>query len=171
MYIYRTTNIICLLLCLDFYIAHSKSYSSSSVQVALFGSGILYNKMFLHGRIMEQQKQSIVVCIPQTLPMNRMTTGQLRSWTDYTFLARIIPYRIRRTLPAVLHPSQYFGTPGSTIFEAVAAIRGAKAYAELTYKPLRTCSLDFSAAFERISHICLFRMLTNYGYTCNLSGS
>jgi hypothetical protein len=67
------------LLCLDFYIAHSKSYSSLSVQVALFGSGILYSKMFLHGRIMEQQKQSIVICIPQTLPMNRMTTGQLRS--------------------------------------------------------------------------------------------
>ena len=98
----------------------------------------LFNQMFLGGRIMEQQKNGIVVCIPKT---DTPTTPAVYRHnillnTDYKILARIIDNRLRPTLFEVLHPSQYCGTPGNTIFDAVATVRDAIAYADLTHAPL-----------------------------------
>jgi len=60
--------------------------------------------------------------------------------------------------------SQYSGVPGNTTFFAVATVRDAVKYAFLTHAPLRILSLDFTAAFDGISHTYLFRMLKCYGY-------
>jgi hypothetical protein len=66
--------------------------------------------------------------------------------------ARIIVNRRRPTFSDMLHTSQYFGVPGNMIFDAVASVRDATVYAELTHVPLCILSLDFTAAFDRISH-------------------
>jgi len=41
--------------------------------------------------------------------------------------------------------------PGNMIFDAVASVRDAIAYAELTHVPLCTLSLDFTAAFDNFA--------------------
>jgi len=62
----------------------------------------------------------------------------------------------------MLHPSQYCGVTGNTTFKAVATVRDAIAYAELTHAPLRILSFDYTAVFGRISHTYQFRMLRIY---------
>jgi len=49
------------------------------------------------------------------------------------------------------------------VFEAVASIRDAIAYAEVTKKPLCIVSIDFNAAFDRISHEYLKEVLRMNG--------
>jgi hypothetical protein len=71
---------------------------------------------------------------------------------DYKIVARIIVNRLRPTFSNILHTSQYFGVPGNMIFDAVASVRDVIAYAELTHVPLCILSLEFTAAFDRISH-------------------
>jgi len=65
----------------------------------------------------------------------------------------------------MLHPSQYSALPGNTIFDPVATIRDPVAYSELTHDPLCILSLEFTAAFDGISHTYSLRMLKNYGYS------
>jgi hypothetical protein len=64
----------------------------------------------------------------------------------------------------MLHPSHYCAVQGNTIFDAVATVRDAVAYAELTHAPLRILSLDLTTAFDGISHTSRLRMLKNYDY-------
>jgi len=71
---------------------------------------------------------------------------------------------VRPILAELLHPSQYCGMPGNTIFDAVATVRDAIAYAETTRGPLCVVSLDFKQAFDRISHTYLFIVLRSYGF-------
>ena len=53
--------------------------------------------------------------------------------TDYKILARLIAARVRPILAELLHPSQYCGVPGNTIFDAVATVRDAIAYVGAHY--------------------------------------
>jgi Reverse transcriptase (RNA-dependent DNA polymerase). len=121
--------------------------------------------MYLDGRIIEQKKHGLVVCIAKTdiptTPADYSLITLLN--TDYKIIARIIANRLRPTISDVLYPSQYSGVPGNTIFDAVATVRYAVAYAELTHVPLYILSLDFTTAFDRILHTYLFRMLNSYG--------
>jgi hypothetical protein len=62
--------------------------------------------------------------------------------------------RLRPTLPEELHQSQHCGLPGNTTFDAVATVRDAIAYVELTHAQLCIVSLDFTAALtESRTHI------------------
>jgi len=114
---------------------------------------------------MEQRKHDIVVCIPKTdIPTTTADYRPITSLnTGYKILARIIANRLRPTRSDMLHPSQYCAVPGNTIFDAVATVRDAVAYAELTSTPLCILSLDFTADFEGISLTYRLRMLKNYG--------
>lgn len=107
----------------------------------------LFNQLYLDGRIMEQKKHGILLCLLKTdsptTPADYRPITLLN--TDYKILVCIIANRLRPTLADVLHPSQYSGVLGSTIFNAVATVRDAIAYAELTYAPLCILSLDFTA--------------------------
>jgi hypothetical protein len=95
----------------------------------------LINQMYLEGRIMEPQKHGTVVCIPKTsapnTPVDYKPITLLN--TDYKILARIVANRLRPTLSELLHPSQYCGVLGKTIFDVVATTRDAIAYVELTH--------------------------------------
>ena len=69
----------------------------------------LFNKMYLNGRITEQQNYGFVVRMPKT--DTPTTPADYRPITlldaEYKILARIIANRLRTTLSEVLHPSQY----------------------------------------------------------------
>jgi hypothetical protein len=108
----------------------------------------------------------VIVCIPKTRPS---PTSDYRSITllntDYKILARIVANRIRPTLEDLLHPSQFCGRPGNTIFEALASLREAVAVAEVKKKPLCILTLDFTDAFDRVSHQYLSAILHSYGFS------
>jgi len=51
------------------------------------------------------------------------------------------------------------------VFEAIASVREAIARAEIANTALCILSLDFKEAFDSISHLYLFTMLRNYGFS------
>jgi hypothetical protein len=85
----------------------------------------LFSQMFTINNVSEQQKRGAIVCIPKTArphqPSDYRPITLLN--TDYKILARIMANRIRPTLEELLHPSQYCGQSGNTIFEAIATVR------------------------------------------------
>jgi hypothetical protein len=127
----------------------------------------IMNQMHSDGKIMEQQKHGILVCIPKKPTPIR--PDDYRALTllnaDLKLMARIIANRLRPWLTDLLHPSQHCGVQGNTILDAIATVREAVAYAETTNKALCILSLDFKAAFDIISHMYLFKMLKAYGFS------
>ena len=121
----------------------------------------IINHMFASGPIMAQQAQGHVVCLPKKAHPKKI--DYYRPITllnaDYKILARIIANRLNPLLPDIIHPNQYCGIQGNSVFEAVASIRDTIAYAEVTKKPLCIVSIDFNAAFDRISHEYLEEVL------------
>jgi hypothetical protein len=95
----------------------------------------LFSQMFTTNNVSEQQKRGVIVSIPKTArphqPPDYCPITLLN--TDYKILARIMANRIRPTLEKLLHPSQYCGRPGNTMFEAT--VREAIAFAEVTRNP------------------------------------
>jgi hypothetical protein len=83
--------------------------------------------------------------------------------TDYKILARIKANHLRQLLSELLHPRQYYGVTGNTIFDAVATARDAVSHAEVTQDQLCNLSLDFKEDFDKIFHTYLFRMTRSYG--------
>ena len=86
----------------------------------------LFTKIFVERKLTEQQKCGVVVCIPKTA--RTTCPADFRPITlmniDYIIVARIIASRTRLGLMELLYPSQYYGVPGKTIFEASATVRG-----------------------------------------------
>jgi hypothetical protein len=123
--------------------------------------------MFVPGNLTEQQKHGVIVSIPKTTrpsqPSDYRPITLLN--TDYKILTRIVANRIRPTLENLLHPSQFCGRPGNTIFEALASVREAVAVAEVKRNPLCILTLDFRDAFDRISHKYIFAILHSYGFS------
>jgi hypothetical protein len=72
--------------------------------------------------------------------------------TDIKLLARIISNRLKPWMPDLRSPNQHCGVAGTTVFDALATIRDAVAYAEVTHKPMCIVSLDFQGAFDNIAH-------------------
>ena len=107
------------------------------------------------------------MCLPKS--SDPTTPADFRSITllntDYKIMARIIAYRLRPVMEELLHPSQFCGVPGRTIFEAIVTVREAIAQAEVTRVPLCVLSLDVQEAFDRISHKYLFPILRSYGFS------
>jgi len=126
----------------------------------------LFTQMLRDRQLSERQKQGVIVCIPKNArphtPEDYRPITLLN--TDYKVLARMIAARVRPILAELLHPSQYFGVPGNTIFDAVVTVRDAIAYAETTRRPLCVVSLDFKQAFYRISHTYLPTVLRSCGF-------
>jgi hypothetical protein len=93
--------------------------------------------LFSERKISEQQKRGLIVCTSKTARPTLRTDFRLITLlnTDYKLLVRIIASRLRPTLVELLHPIQYCGVPGKTIFEAVATVRITMSYAEVEQIP------------------------------------
>jgi hypothetical protein len=118
----------------------------------------VYNEMLRPGEnITTNLTTGIIVCIlehagPKT-PHDYRSITLLH--TEYKLLARIIANRLRPILDTIIHPGQHCGgIPDRNIY--IAGIRDVVPYAEITGNRLSVLSLDFSAAFDRVSHNYLF---------------
>jgi len=127
----------------------------------------IMNDMYREGQLPDQQIYGIVVCIPKqatpTRPEDYRPLTLLN--TDYKFLTKITANRLRPWLADILHRTQHCGIPGNTVFEALATIRDAVAYAEVTGARLCLLSIDFKEAFDKISHEYLFAILREHGFS------
>jgi len=68
----------------------------------------------------------------------------------------------------ILHHNQYCGRNGQTIFDAVATVGNIIAYTEETNKAIRSLSIDFKDAFDKMPHTFLMKILREYGISENL---
>ena len=103
--------------------------------------------------ITAQQKHGVVVCLPKSSAA--LTPDEYRPITllntDYKNLARILAHRSRPVLEHHLRTSQFCSVPRTSIAEAVSTVREATAQAEMSDTPLCVLTLDFQAAFDRLS--------------------
>jgi hypothetical protein len=84
---------------------------------------------------------------------------------DHKLLTRIIANRLQPWMSDILQPSQHYGRHGNTIFEAVVAIRDIVAYTEVYNESVCLMTVDFKAAFYRISHSYLYTIQREYGFS------
>jgi hypothetical protein len=78
----------------------------------------------------------------------------------------IFANRLKPLLPALLSNSQHCGIAGPSIFDVLATIRDAVAYAEEKKKPLCILSfLDFRGAFGNISYEYIEEVLKQQGFS------
>jgi hypothetical protein len=125
----------------------------------------IMNDMYKDGKITDQQKYGIIVCIPKqgnlTRPEEYRPLTLLN--TDYKLLTRIIANRLRIWMKDILRHAQHCRLSENTVFEELATIRDAVAYAEVSGFPLCILSIDFKESFERISHYYFFARLRKHG--------
>ncbi|OXA47089.1 LINE-1 retrotransposable element ORF2 protein [Folsomia candida] len=81
--------------------------------------------------------------------------------SDYKIISSAIKSRINTTLPSVIGPWQTCGVKGRSIFDNLSFIRDAFQSCELEGLLF---SLDQEAAYDRVSHEYLYRVLHNFGY-------
>jgi hypothetical protein len=75
---------------------------------------------------------------------------------------------MRPWLPDLLSHDQHCGLTGTTIYNALATIRGVVAIAEFGRKTMCMISLDFKGAFDVISHEFMDEVLLKYGYSAHM---
>ena len=63
------------------------------------------------------------------------------------------------TISDLLNPNEYCSVPGNTVLDAAAMLWDAIASAELSHAQICILHFHFLAAYDRISHVYLFRML------------
>jgi hypothetical protein len=128
---------------------------------------LLFNQMFGDRHLSRQQKQGVIVCVPKKgrpkTPENYRPITLLNM--DYKIQARLIAATLRPILADLHHPSQHCGVPGTSIFDAVATIRDAIAYAGTEQRPLCVVSLDFKEAFDRISQTYILSAMRSNSFS------
>ena len=124
------------------------------------------NLMYLEGTMLGKQLEGLIVCIPKHAQAKTIDDYRPLTLmnTDYKILTRIIAERLRPFMPIILHPNQLCGVQVNSVFEAVTVVREAILYAETTKKPICIVSIDFSAAFDKISHEYLYKVLSKHGF-------
>jgi len=114
----------------------------------------ILNEMFLEGTITDAQRKGLMVLIPKrTEPRGLQDYRPLTLLNaDYKLLTRIMANRMQPWLTTTLNQRQYCGMRGRTILDAVATVKDTIANAQYTKSPLCVMTLDFTAAFDNISH-------------------
>jgi hypothetical protein len=117
--------------------------------------------------IMDQQKYGIIICIPKTPHPTYVKAYRPLTFldTDFKLVTRITANRLRPWMQDLLQSSQHYGIMGTFVSEAVATIRDAIAYAEVTISPLCVLTINFQGAFDKLSHEYLFQVLCKYEFS------
>jgi hypothetical protein len=127
----------------------------------------IVNKMYNAELITDQQKYGIIFCIskrPLPTHVEDYRPLTIRN-TDFKLVTKITVNLLRPLMEDLLQSSQHCGIMGTSVFEAVAAIRDANAQAEVTRSPLCVLAIDFQGAFDHLSHEYLFQVLCKYGFS------
>ena len=122
--------------------------------------------MYTKGVISDYQKFGTIACIPKQPRATQVE--HYRPLTilniDFKLVTRIIANRLRPWMQGLLQSSQHCGPVGNSLFEAIANIRDAVAFAEVTRSPLCVLTIEYQGAFD-VSHEYLFEVLCKYGFS------
>jgi hypothetical protein len=123
--------------------------------------------MYVECRTTARHLQGLIVCLPKNAHTKNVDDYRPLTLlnTDYKILARIKANRLSPCLAAILHSNQQCGIQGISAFEAVATVREAVAFAEITKTPVCILSIDVSAAFDKISLSYLLAMLHSHRFS------
>jgi hypothetical protein len=127
----------------------------------------IVNEMYTEELISDYQKFGIIACIPKQPHATQVEHYRPPTIlnTDLNLVTRIIANCLRPWMRDLLQSSQHCGVMGNSVFEAIATIREAVAYAEVTRSPLCVLTIDFQGAFYNLSHEYLFEALCKFGFS------
>jgi hypothetical protein len=126
----------------------------------------LYNYYFRTGEIPNMHKRGIIVCLPKHKDPERVQDYRPLTLlnAELKIYSRILANRLKPTLHKVMQESQYSAIPERNIIDAAAAIRDIIAAGMGTRHGICLMALDFTRAFDKISHTYLKRMLHSFNY-------
>jgi len=82
------------------------------------------NCMYIDGTILARQLQGLMVCIPKHAHPSKVDDYRPLTLmnTDHKIMTKVIAERLKPILSTLIHPNQYCGIGGNSVFDAVAAI-------------------------------------------------
>ena len=127
----------------------------------------IVNEMYTDELISDYQKFGIIIRIPKQPHATHLEHYRPLTIlnTDFKLVTRFIANRLRPWMQDLLQSSQHCGLMGNSVFEFIATIREAVAYAEVTRSPLCLLTIDFQGAFDNLSHEYLFEVPCKYGFS------
>lgn len=84
--------------------------------------------------------------------------------THYKIYARVLARRLSTILGDIVHPRQYCCARERKIIIAADGIRDVLAYAAQTQRAICILSLDFQTAFDNVSRIYFYHILSEHGF-------
>ena len=121
----------------------------------------LYNNMFLQNTAPPSHKLAVIKLIPK--PGSKMDVNNWRPISllncDYKILAKIISLRLMPLLSSYISDSQQAGIQGRQIHHTLLNIKSAIDYSTDIDQPLALLQLDFSKAFDSVSHSFLIAVM------------
>ena len=131
----------------------------------------IYNNVYLRKQLTSPQKRAIVKLIPK-IPLPKHPS-QYRPISllncDYKILAKIIVQRLCALLTNYISPAQQCGMPNCKIDNIHQNILATIQYAQDTQSPITILQLDYSKAFDNVSHDFLFEILEYINIPTSLS--
>ena len=121
----------------------------------------IYNNIFLRKTLTSSQKHAYVKLLPKAGPSKDITNWRPVSLlnVDYKILAKILANRITPLLDDYISPNQQCGLPNRQMTNIHQNLLAVLEYAKDTHTPITFLQLDFSKAFDSLSHSFLFSVL------------
>ena len=83
---------------------------------------------------------------------------------DYKIVSKALANRLKAVIASVVHSDQTCAIPGRSIIDNLHLIRNIFDYAQSVNTPIAILALDQAKAFDRVSHVYLFRVLRAFGF-------
>ena len=121
----------------------------------------VYNNMFLQHNSPDSQKTAIVKLIPKSGSKKDINNWRPISLLncDYKILAKIISLRLSNTLSTYISESQQAAIKGRHIHNVLLNLKAAINYSKDKKHPLAFLQIDFSKAFDSLSHAFLLALM------------
>ena len=130
----------------------------------------LYNNIYLRNESPPSHKTAIIKLIPKS-----GTLKEIDNWrpiallnVDYKILARIIAQRLIPLLEAYISNTQQAAIKGRHLHNILLNIKSALDYSADKKHPLALLQIDFSKAFDRLSHNFIFMVMQHIGIPSQL---
>jgi hypothetical protein len=104
--------------------------------------------------VTKEQETGFIVCTPKSqAPAQETDYRQITLLnSDYKIYSRILANRLRTTFSGLLHRSQHCAASGTTICVVTSGLRNIIAHGGMRARGLCLLALDFTSAFDRLSH-------------------
>lgn len=130
----------------------------------------IYNNAFIRHQLPPSQNQAIIKLLPKTTSLHTVTGYRPISLlnTDYKILSKILTYRLTQQIQTYISQPQQCGLPRRRISNIHRNIQAAIEISKDFHQPLAFLKLDFTKAFDKLSHQFIFDTLQKIGISQSL---